>query len=99
MTPERETKSVSAETTFDADLAHFDVLEPVLWRLCGEGSRRAEAGAGFAGRTRHPEAEDGGLPAAHPRRAPARADAARRPASSRPAASSCAANATARATA
>ncbi|MBS7791413.1 DNA polymerase IV [Roseococcus sp. SDR] len=31
--PERETKSVSAETTFEEDLAERDVLEAVLWRM------------------------------------------------------------------
>jgi DNA polymerase-4 len=64
--PERETRSVSAETTFDADLSAVDALERPLWRLCEKLSRRlAEKGfaaggvvlklktAGFALRTRH----------------------------------------------
>ena len=38
VTPERETKSVSAETTFETDLRTFDDLEPILWRLAS-GSR------------------------------------------------------------
>nr|WP_246504820.1 DNA polymerase IV [Microvirga antarctica] len=41
--PERETKSVSAETTFDTDLSRFDDLEPILWRLCEKVSRRLKA--------------------------------------------------------
>lgn len=31
---ERETKSVSAETTFDTDIRHRETLEPILWKLC-----------------------------------------------------------------
>jgi DNA polymerase IV len=66
VTPERETKSVSAETTFDTDLATVAALERPLWRLCEKLSRRlagqglAAAGvvlklktAGFALRTRN----------------------------------------------
>jgi DNA polymerase-4 len=33
VTPEHDTKSVSAETTFDTDLRAFEDLEPILWRL------------------------------------------------------------------
>lgn len=64
--PERETRSISAETTFDADLSAVDALERPLWRMCEKLSRRlAEKGfsaggvvlklktAGFALRTRH----------------------------------------------
>jgi DNA polymerase-4 len=64
--PERETKSISAETTFDTDLAEVAALERPLWRLCEKLSRRlagqdlAAGGvvlklktAGFALRTRH----------------------------------------------
>ena len=40
VTPDRETKSVSSETTFDIDLARFEDLEPVLWRLCEKTSKR-----------------------------------------------------------
>ncbi len=46
--PERATKSVSAETTFDADLRGFEELQAVLWRLCERVSRRLKA-AGLAG--------------------------------------------------
>ncbi len=42
--PERETKSISAETTFDTDLRSFEDLEPVLWRLSEKVSRRLKAG-------------------------------------------------------
>ncbi|MFN3670319.1 MAG: DNA polymerase IV [Bosea sp. (in: a-proteobacteria)] len=50
VTPERETKSVSSETTLDIDLSRFDELEPVLWRLCEKTSKRLKAQA-LAGRT------------------------------------------------
>ncbi len=66
VTPERETKSISAETTFESDLAGLDALETPLWRMCEKLSRRlrekdlAAAGvvlklktAGFALRTRN----------------------------------------------
>jgi DNA polymerase IV len=46
---ERETKSVSTETTFDQDRARFDDLEPILWRLCERLSQRLKA-AGFGTR-------------------------------------------------
>ncbi len=39
---EGETKSISAETTFDDDLAAFDQLEQKLWNLCQRVSRRAK---------------------------------------------------------
>jgi DNA polymerase-4 len=38
--PERETKSVSAETTFDRDLSAVPELERHLWRLCEKLARR-----------------------------------------------------------
>ncbi|KQP10825.1 DNA polymerase IV [Methylobacterium sp. Leaf99] len=38
--PERDTKSVSAETTFSADIAAFEALRPILWRLCEKVSGR-----------------------------------------------------------
>ncbi len=48
--PDRETKSISSEITLDADLADFDHLRPILWRLSEKVSRRlrrtALAGAG-----------------------------------------------------
>ncbi|QFR32183.1 DNA polymerase IV [Ancylobacter sp. TS-1] len=48
--PERETKSVSTETTFDTDIADFRALEQELYRLTRKLSDRLKA-AGFAGRT------------------------------------------------
>ncbi|MGO4172713.1 DNA polymerase IV [Bosea sp. TAF32] len=50
VTPERETKSVSSETTLDVDLSGFDELEPILWRLCEKTSKRLKAQE-LAGRT------------------------------------------------
>ncbi len=47
---ERETKSVSAETTFDQDIAEFRQLELRLWRLCEKVSARLKGGA-LAGAT------------------------------------------------
>ena len=64
--PTRETKSISAETTFDTDIAGLEALEAPLWRLCEKLARRlrekqlAASGivlklktAGFAQRTRN----------------------------------------------
>jgi DNA polymerase-4 len=48
--PERETKSVSAETTFNADIAEFRPLEQHLWHLCEKVSSRLKA-QGLAGST------------------------------------------------
>jgi DNA polymerase-4 len=48
--PERETKSVSAETTFGEDIASFKPLEKILWSLSERVSRRLKAG-GIAGST------------------------------------------------
>ncbi|HEX2135788.1 MAG TPA: DNA polymerase IV, partial [Microvirga sp.] len=50
VSPHRETKSISAETTFDVDLRRFEELEPVLWRLAEKVSRRLKA-ADLAGRS------------------------------------------------
>ena len=63
--PDRETKSISAETTFETDIASREALEAPLWRLCEKLARRlkekefAAAGvtlklktASFATRTR-----------------------------------------------
>jgi DNA polymerase IV len=50
VTTERETKSVSAETTFDRDLRTFDDLEPILWRLAEKVSKRLKA-ANLAGQS------------------------------------------------
>jgi DNA polymerase-4 len=47
---ERETKSVSAETTFDQDIAELRQLELRLWRLSEKVSARLKAG-GLAGLT------------------------------------------------
>jgi DNA polymerase IV len=48
--PHRPAKSISAETTFDDDLAGFDELRGRLWPLCEKVSERLKA-AGLAGRT------------------------------------------------
>jgi DNA polymerase-4 len=48
--PERETKSISAETTFEEDIAGVRSLELRLWRLCEKVSTRLKAGA-LAGST------------------------------------------------
>jgi DNA polymerase IV len=47
--PAREAKSVSAETTFEEDIARLETLEPVLWRLSEKVARRLKA-SGVAGR-------------------------------------------------
>ncbi len=44
------TKSISAETTFDTDIADYKELEAIIWRLCEKVSRRAKR-AGLAGQT------------------------------------------------
>jgi DNA polymerase-4 len=48
--PERETKSVSAETTFEQDIADFRQLELRLWRLSEKVSARLK-GSALAGAT------------------------------------------------
>jgi DNA polymerase-4 len=48
--PERETKSISAETTFDRDISDFRPLEQTLWELTEKVSRRLKAQA-LAGST------------------------------------------------
>ena len=40
VTPDRETRSISAETTFDVDLSDAAELEKPLWRLCEKLARR-----------------------------------------------------------
>jgi DNA polymerase-4 len=50
VTPEREAKSVSAETTFDRDLSAFRPLELRLWPLTEKVSARLKA-SGLAGGT------------------------------------------------
>jgi len=47
VTPDRETKSISAETTFETDIAARDALEAPLWRLCEKLARRLKE-KGFA---------------------------------------------------
>src|SRR2546421_312829 len=44
VTPEREAKSVSAETTFEHDLAGFRTMERRLWILCEKVSARLKTG-------------------------------------------------------
>jgi DNA polymerase IV len=48
--PEREAKSISAETTFEKDLRDFAALRAELWPLCEKVSRRLKNTA-LAGRT------------------------------------------------
>jgi DNA polymerase-4 len=43
VSPERETKSVSSETTFERDLADFRALEKILWSLAEDISARLKA--------------------------------------------------------
>lgn len=50
VSPDGEAKSVSAETTFNSDIADVAELEKILWRLCEKVSRRAKAAA-IAGAT------------------------------------------------
>jgi DNA polymerase-4 len=50
VSPSGEAKSISAETTFNTDIADFAELEAILWRLCEKVSRRAKAAA-IAGST------------------------------------------------
>lgn len=47
VTPDRETKSISAETTFETDIATQEGLEAPLWRLCEKLARRLKE-KGFA---------------------------------------------------
>ena len=47
---ERDTKSISAETTFDRDTSEFRLLEQTLWELTEQVSRRLKANA-LAGST------------------------------------------------
>ncbi|MGH6726865.1 MAG: DNA polymerase IV [Pseudolabrys sp.] len=48
--PERDTKSISAETTFDRDIGEFRPLEQTLWELTEKVSARLKANA-LAGST------------------------------------------------
>jgi DNA polymerase-4 len=47
--PARETKSISAETTFNEDLSRLDALEVPLWRLSEKLARRLREGGFSAG--------------------------------------------------
>lgn len=47
--PERDTKSVSSETTFNSDIADPQMLEDILWELCEKVSARMKASS-FEGR-------------------------------------------------
>lgn len=47
---ERDTKGISAETTFGADLSRIEDIEPLLWRLCEKVSLRLK-NAGLGGRS------------------------------------------------
>jgi DNA polymerase-4 len=47
--PDGPTKSISAETTFDDDIATFDELKPVLWRLTERVSKRLKTAGLCAG--------------------------------------------------
>jgi len=49
VSPERESKSVSAETTFNEDIRSVAQLEDILWRLCEKVSGRMKS-AELAGR-------------------------------------------------
>ncbi len=49
VTPDREAKSVSAETTFNTDIADLAELESILWTLCERTAARMKA-KGLAGR-------------------------------------------------
>ncbi|HEY0104707.1 MAG TPA: DNA polymerase IV [Rhizomicrobium sp.] len=48
--PDGELKSISSETTFDANIAAFEDLEAILWRQAERVSARAKA-SGHGGRT------------------------------------------------
>src|SRR5262249_27697138 len=48
--PDREPKSISAETTFETDIAEFRALERRLWSLSEKGSARLK-GRGLSGTT------------------------------------------------
>ncbi|MEM8772929.1 MAG: DNA polymerase IV [Pseudomonadota bacterium] len=49
VSPHRETKSVSSETTFHEDISDLSLLEDILWELCEKVSGRMKA-SGFEGR-------------------------------------------------
>ena len=76
--PERETKSVSAETTFDRDLSAIPDLERHLWRLCEKLATPPE-GTGTGRRRRGAEAENVAFRAADARGAAVQPDGAAGP--------------------
>lgn len=57
---QREAKGVSAETTLQADLAGFEALRPILWRLCERVSSRLKK-ANVAGTTVTLKLKDSGF--------------------------------------
>ncbi len=75
VTPEREAKTVSAETTFDRDIGELAELEPILWRMAEKTPRACARAISQGGRD--PEAQDRRFPHHHPRPHAERADAAR----------------------
>jgi len=50
VSPDEDTKSISAETTFDDDISDFKALERILWQMSEKVSRRAKK-EGLAGHT------------------------------------------------
>jgi DNA polymerase-4 len=48
--PERDTKGISAETTFDTDFSDAETLRPILFRLCEKVAKRLKA-ADLAGQS------------------------------------------------
>jgi DNA polymerase-4 len=56
----REAKSVSAETTFGADLQGYEDLQPILWRLCEKVSHRLKESE-LAGRSLTLKLKDSGF--------------------------------------
>jgi DNA polymerase-4 len=60
VSPARETKSVSAETTFEHDLTAFEDLQPILWRLCERVALRLKR-ADLAGRSVTLKLKDSGF--------------------------------------
>ena len=72
---ERETKSVSSETTFERDISDFRSLERILWRP-GGGSFGAAQEQGIGRRDRDAETQDRRFQDPHPRPLAGIADAA-----------------------
>jgi len=60
VTPDREAKSVSAETTFERDIGAFRALERILWELSERVSARLKA-KGIAGSTVTLKLKDAGF--------------------------------------